>query len=343
MTPAPEFRALLRAVIAGRDLGADEMAFAIGAIMDGSWTPVQAAGLLGALATKGETWSEVVGAAEAMRARSMHVEHDVALVVDTCGTGGDGAHTINVSTATGFVLAGCGLHVAKHGNRAASSSCGSADVLEACGIPIDVPPEVAREQLERDRFTFLFAPLYHAALREVAPVRRELGVRTIFNVLGPLANPAHATHQVIGVASVAHLELVGRALVGLGAGAGAVVHADSGIDEVAGDVPTRVFQFDRTGARRWTLDPAEYGVRAPADALLGGMPAHNAAALRAILEGERSPRADVVALNAALALVVAERAGGIAEGLTLARRSLADGSAYAVFDRLRRPTELEFA
>jgi anthranilate phosphoribosyltransferase len=343
MTAAPEFRALLRAVIAGRDLLAEEMAYAVGAIMDATWSPVQAAALLGALATKGETSSEVVGAAEAMRARSKHVEHDLAVVVDTCGTGGDGAQTINVSTATGFVLAGCGLHVAKHGNRAASSLCGSADVLEACGIGIDGSPELARVQLERDRFAFLFAPLYHGALKEVGPVRRELGVRTIFNVLGPLANPAHATHQVVGVAIPAHLELVGGALLGLGARGGAVVHAQSGIDEVAGDVPTRVFQFGPLGTRRWTLDPADYGVRAPAEALRGGTPAFNAAALRAILEGERSPRADVVALNAALALVVAERAADIAEGLALAQRSLADGSAYAVFDRLRRPTELEFA
>ncbi len=338
-----DYRALLRGVIAGRDLTAAEMAFAVGAIMDGLWTPVQAAGLLGALATKGEAASEVVGAAEAMRARSLHVDHTLDVVVDTCGTGGDGAQTINVSTAAGFVLAGCGLHVAKHGNRAASSSCGSADVLEACGIRIDEPPEIARTQLERDKFAFLFAPLYHGALKEVAPVRRELGVRTVFNILGPLANPARATHQVIGVASPAHLELVGHASRELGTHGGAVVHARSGIDEVAGDVPTSVFQFDRNGTRRWTLDPADYGVHAPADALAGGTPAQNAAALRAILEGEASPRADIVALNAALVLVVSERTAGIAEGLDLARRALSSGAALAVFDRLRRPTELEFA
>jgi len=338
-----EFRTLLRAAISGRNLSSEEMAFAIGAMVDGTWSPVQAAALLGALATKGEVASEVVGAARAIRARSLHIEHDIDLVVDTCGTGGDGAQTINVSTAAGFVLAGCGLHVAKHGNRAASSLCGSADVLEACGVRIDAPPEVARVQLERDRFAFLFAPLYHATLREVAPMRRELGVRTIFNILGPLANPARATHQVVGVASTGHLELVGRALLELGARRGAVVHAESGIDEVAGDVPTRVFEFGPEGTRRWDLDPADYGVRAPAEALQGGTPAQNAAALRSILEGERSPRADIVALNAALLLVVAERAGDVAEGLSLARRSLADGSSYAVFDRLRRPTELEYA
>jgi len=337
-----EYPALLRTLIAHGDLDAEQMAYAIGAMMDGEWSEIQAGAFLSALATKGETPTEVVGAAEAMRARSLHVEHDLPLVVDTCGTGGDGAQTNNVSTAAGFVLAGCGLHVAKHGNRAASSLCGSADVLEAAGVRIDAPPEIARVQLERDRFAFLFAPLYHAALKEVAPVRRELGVRTVFNVLGPLVNPARATHQVIGVSSEGHLELVGRALADLGARGGAVVHATSGIDEIAGDVPTLVYQIGPHGPWRWTLDPADYGVRAEADALRGGTPEFNAAALRAILEGERSPRADVIALNAALVLVVAERVDDLAEGLALARRALADGSAYAVFDRLRRPTELEF-
>jgi anthranilate phosphoribosyltransferase len=338
-----DFRSILRQVLAGHDLDADLMAFSVGAMMDASWTPVQAGAFLAALATKGETATEVFGAAEAMRARSLHVEHDVPLVVDTCGTGGDGAHTINVSTAAGFVLAGCGLHVAKHGNRAASSLCGSADVLEACGIAIDTPPEIARVQLERDRFAFLFAPLYHPAAKEVGPVRRELGVRTIFNILGPLANPARATHQVIGVASERHLELVGGALQSLGARAGAVVHAQSGIDEISGDGVTHVYQFSGGVARRWTLDPASVGVSAPAGALSGGSPSYNAAALRAILEGERTPRADVVALNAALVLVVAERAADLREGLELARASLSGGAALDVFDRLRRPTEMEFA
>jgi len=337
-----DYRSLLRALIARRDLDAEQMAYAIGAMMDATWSPVQAGAFLAALAVKGETAAEVVGAAEAMRARSLHVEHDLATVVDTCGTGGDGAHTINVSTAAGFVLAGCGLPVAKHGNRAASSRCGSADVLEACGIEISVSPEQARGQLERDCFTFLFAPSYHPAAKEVAPVRRELGVRTIFNILGPLANPARATEQVVGVASPDHLELVGQALAQLGSRAGAVVHAQSGIDEVAGDAPTLVHQFGPEGTRRWTLDPASVGVFAPSDALRGGDPTENAAALRAILEGERSPRAEVVALNAALVLVVARRAADLGEGLALARTSLRGGAALDVFDRLRRPSELEF-
>jgi anthranilate phosphoribosyltransferase len=339
----PEYRTLLRAIIAGQDLAPESMAYAIGAMMDAVWSPVQSAAFLGALAVKGETPLEVFGAAEAMRSRGLHVEHDLDLVVDTCGTGGDGAHTINVSTAAGFVVAGCGLHVAKHGNRAASSLCGSADVLEACGLSIDTRPELARTQLERDRFTFLFAPHYHPAAKEVGPVRRELGVRTIFNVLGPLSNPARATHQVIGVATEAHLELVGGAFQALGARAGAVVHATSGIDEVAGDAPTLVYQFGPAGTVRWTLDPSEFGIDAPAGALAGGNPAYNAAALQAILAGERSARADVVALNAALLLVVAERATDLREGLELARASLHGGAALDIFERLRHPGLMEFA
>ena len=338
-----EFPALLRTLVAGHDLEADAMAFAVGAMMDGSWSATQAAALLAALATKGETTAEVVGAAEAMRARSLHVEHDFDVVVDTCGTGGDGAHTINVSTAVGFVVAGCGVRVAKHGNRAASSACGSADVLEASGIALDTSPEIARAFLEREHFAFLFAPQYHPSMKAIAPVRRELGIRTIFNVLGPLANPARATHQVVGVATPGNLALVGSALQALGARAGAVVHAQSGIDEIAGDVPTTVYQFDVAGARTWTLDPAAYGITAPADALVGGSPAVNAAALQAILAGERSPRAEIVALNAALVLLVAERCDDLAGGLALARESLAGGAALAVFDRLRTPSEVEFA
>ncbi len=338
-----EHRALLRAVCARRDLDAREMTDAVGAMMDESWTPVQSGAFLAALATKGETAFEIVGAARAMRERSLRVEHVLPLVVDTCGTGGDGASTINVSTAAGFVVAGCGVPVAKHGNRAASSECGSADVLEAAGIDIDASPQRAREHLERDGFAFLFAQRYHPAARRLGPVRRELGIRTVFNILGPLANPARATHQVIGVSRADHLGVIGDALAELGTHAGATVHARNGLDEIAGDVPTDVYAFTPSGATRWTLDPSAYGISAPSASLAGGSAAVNLAALVAILEGERSPRADVVALNAALVLVVAERATDVAEGLALARASLHDGSALAIFRRLSHPTHLEYA
>ena len=338
-----EYPPLLRALVRREDLDASQMRYAIGSMMDGTWTAAQSAAFLAALATKGETSVEVVGAAEAMRARSVPLTHDLGLVVDTCGTGGDGADTINVSTAAAFVVAGAGVHVAKHGNRAASSACGSADVLEALGVPIEAQPEVSRRNLERERFAFLFAPAYHPAARVVGPIRRELGVRTVFNVLGPLANPARATHQVVGVSNVSNLELVGGALAALGGRGGAVVHARSGIDEVAGDVPTDVYQFDGDDVRRWVLDPADYDITAGADALAGGSTAQNARALRAILEGERSQRSDVVALNAALVLVVAKRAADVAEGLSLARKSLGSGAALDVFERLRAPSRLEIA
>jgi anthranilate phosphoribosyltransferase len=330
-----EFRPMLRALLARHDLDAEAMAAAIGAIMDADWSAVQAAAFLTALAAKGETVGEIVGAAEAMRARSLHVEHELAEVFDTCGTGGDGAHTFNISTAVGFVVAGCGIAVAKHGNRAASSRCGSADVLESAGIPIDASPEVAAASLVQNRFAFLFAQRYHPAMKEVGPVRRDLGVRTVFNLLGPLANPARATRQVIGVAAASHLDLMGEALATLGARAGAIVHAESGIDEVAGDAPTHVYHFDANGMRRYAIDPSGLGISATTADIAGGEPAENARALLAVLQGERSPRADVVALNAALALVVAERATTLAEGLASARESLHGGAALGVFEAAR--------
>ena len=337
-----QFRAVLRRAIAGEDLGAEATAEAFGAIMDEQISAVQAAALLAALATKGETVAEIVGAARAMRERSLHVEH-AGDVVDVCGTGGDAAGTINISTAVAFVLAGAGVAVAKHGNRAASSQCGSADVLEALGVKIDVPPEQAARQLAVHRVTFLFAQHYHPAMRAVGPIRRELGVRTIFNVLGPLTNPAGATRQVIGVAREGWLPLLAEALAELGAAAGAVVHATNGIDEVAGDAPTRIVQFDASGPKTWVLVPRDYGVDASVEELRGGDARTNAEALLSILRGERSPRADVVCLNAALAFVVAGRAASIDEGLALARQSIADGKALQALDGLRGRPQMEFA
>lgn len=336
-----DYGTLLRTVIGRQHIDAEAMAFAIGSIMDGTWTNAQAGAFLGALATKGETAKELTGAASAMRERSLHVEHELPVVVDTCGTGGDGAGTINVSTCAGFVLAGCGLHVAKHGNRAASSKCGSADVLEAVGVPIDAGPDVARADLEQKRFAFLFAQRYHPAMRVVAPIRRELAVRTVFNLLGPLTNPARATHQVIGVANLGHLELVGEALQGLGAREGAVIHATSGIDEIAGDVPTHVFEFSNGSGRRYLIEPSEFGISATRETLAGGEVATNAAALRSILTGEDSARARIVALNAALVLLVANQAASLQDAFESACRALSSGAAYAVFESLLPKTETE--
>jgi anthranilate phosphoribosyltransferase len=335
-----DFPALLRSVLGGVSMTADEAAQAIGGIMDETISPVRAAALLAALAAKGETSAEVVGAARAMRERSVRVEHGLPLVLDIVGTGGDGAHTINISTAAALVVAGCGVPVGKHGNRAASSKCGSADVLEALGVQLERDPDTSARLLREACITFLFAQRHHPAFRAVGPIRRELGVRTIFNVLGPLTNPAGANRQVVGVADERHLVLLAEALRDLGGDAAAVVHSASGLDEVAGEGPTEVVQFDAAGMRRWTLDPADYGVHAPLEAIRGGDAAFNAEVLLAIIEGEKSPRADLVALNAALALVVAGAAADIPEGLATARAAIARGAARGALDALReRPRE----
>ncbi len=338
-----DYPAVLRSVLNGNDLSASDTARAIGAIMDETLSAVQAAALLAALAAKGESVDEIVGAATAMRERSVRVEHDVPLVMDVCGTGGDGAQTLNISTAAALVLAGAGVAVAKHGNRAASSACGSADVLEALGVKLERAPDASARLLQTARITFLFAQFHHPAMRAVGPVRRELGVRTIFNLLGPLTNPAGARFQLVGVAAARHVELLAAALQALGGVAGAVVHADSGLDEIAGDGPTRIVQFDRGEVRRWTLVPADYGIHATLADLRGGDASANARALLAILGGERSPRADVVCLNAALAFVIAGTCADIADGLRRARAGIDSGAAAAALNALRATREMEVA
>jgi len=292
--------------------------------MDGTMTAAQSAALLTAIAAREECVEELVGAARAMRERSLHVEHGLPLLMDVCGTGGDAAGTINISTMVALVVAAAGVPVAKHGNRAASSTCGSADVLEAVGTRIDLTPAQAAEMLESCGFAFMFAPAYHPAMKNVAPLRRELGVRTIFNVLGPLTNPARATHQVVGVARERHLELVGDALRALGVQAGAVVHSD-GVDEIVGDRAAIVYEFNEEAARRWIFDPGDYGVRVPLAELKGGSKESCSRAFLSILDGEQSGRAKVVWLNAGFALHVAGKANDISAGMEQARTAIADG------------------
>ena len=243
-------------MIAGNDLSAADAARAIGAFMDESLSPVRAAALLTALAAKGACADEIVGAARAMRERSVRVDHGLPLVLDIVGTGGDGAHTINISTAAALVVAGAGVPVAKHGNRAASSQCGSADVLEALGVRLDRDPETSAALLRSARIAFLFAA--SATIRRCGRSVRcapNSGVRTIFNLLGPLTNPAGAQRQVVGVFDERYLELLANGLRDLGGEAAAVVHAASGLDEIAGEGPTHVVQFDARGMRRWVLHP----------------------------------------------------------------------------------------
>ena len=325
---------LLRAVIGGRDLDEDEASAAIGALIDASYGPVRSAALLAAFATKGESIGELVGAARAMRTRAVPFHHALPLVLDVCGTGGDHQGTISISTAVAFVVAGAGIPVAKHGNRAVSSRCGSADVLDALGVPLDREPEASAALLAAHRIAFLFAPYYHPAMQAVTLIRRELGVPTIFNLLGPLTNPAGTTHQLVGVPDPWRQRLIASALERLGVHA-AVVTSASGLDEVAGEGPTDVLHVGPSGIRQTRIDPAEYGIAAPLAALRGGDARVNATALEAILADERSPRADVVALNAALALVLVEAAADLHEGLVLARRSIATGAAAAALAALR--------
>jgi anthranilate phosphoribosyltransferase len=332
---APQFSDVIGELLAHRHLDATAMSAVVGALIDGCWTQAQGGGFLAALASKGETIGELVGTAQALRDRSLRAPHDLSLVLDVCGTGGDRAGTINVSTCAAFVVAACGVPVAKHGNRAVSSRCGSADVLEYLGVPLDLSPEAAGRALARDGFVFLFAQRYHPAMKALAGLRRELGVRTIFNVAGPLANPAGATRQIVGVARPEHVEIVGNALRMLGTQAAAVIHARSGLDEIAGDGPTSVYRIERDAVLRYDINPADYGISAPHFTLAGGDVATNANALVAVLDGERSPRAEVVALNAALALQVAGCTRSLRDGLALAERALQSGAARDVFERAR--------
>jgi anthranilate phosphoribosyltransferase len=326
---------MLRRLLGGENLSGEEAAFFVGEIVDGAYTPAQAGAVLAALAGKGESVDEIAGAARAMRERSVRVEHALPMVVDVVGTGGDHADSINISTMAALVVAAAGIPVAKHGNRAASSACGSADVLEAAGFPIEVAPEVAAQMLRESNFTFMFAPRYHPAMRNAAAVRRELGVRTIFNLLGPLSNPARATHQVVGVAREDLVDRLGPALRALGVQRGAVVHGGSGLDEVSGDAPSRVYSFDEHGAHTWQLDPRDAGVASPLRTPVGGSVERCRDAFIEILQGAPSDASDVVALNAALVLHLTGARGRLAEAFELARSVLRSGEAWRTFERAR--------
>jgi anthranilate phosphoribosyltransferase len=301
--------------------------------MDGAYTPVQAAGLLVALAAKGESVDEITGAARAMRDRALRVDHGLPMVADVVGTGGDAANTVNISTMAALVVAAAGIPVAKHGNRAASSACGSADVLEAAGFPLEVSPESAAIALRESGFTFLYAPRYHPAMRNVGPVRRELRVRTIFNVLGPLTNPAGATRQVVGVAHPTLVETLGEVLRALGVDRGAVLHAGNGLDEVAGDVPTHIYSFDSEGGRSWMLEPSAYGIDVPTASLVGGSVEACREVFVRTLGGESTPASKVVALNAAVVLYAIGAEARLDEALERTQSVMRSGDPWRVFER----------
>lgn len=319
----------IRRAVAGQHLSQAESFAAINAIMAAEATPAQVAALLVALATKGETAAELAGAAAAMRAHCTRVQARQPLL-DVCGTGGDGAGTFNISTCAAFVVAGAGGAVAKHGNRAMSSRCGSADVLEALGVDIAMGPADAAATLERCGIAFFFAQHYHPAMRQVAAVRRELGLRTVFNLVGPLTNPATPSHQIVGVAHPHALPLVAEALQRLGCSRGAVLHAADGLDEISLSGPTRVIEWKGTERKTYDLQPEDFGVAtASRDTISGGDPAHNAGVLLKVLDGAHGPPRDIVVINAAFALYVYGRATTPAAGVALAAASIDSGAAHA--------------
>ena len=318
----------IQRLLDGHDLSLLDARAAMGSIMEGEATPAQIAGFLVALRTKGETADEIAGFAEAMREHVVPVTPLRTPVVDIVGTGGDGANTFNISTAAALLAASAGAGVAKHGNRAASSTAGSADVLEALGIDIEQPSERIALSIDELGFGFMFARTHHPAMRHVASVRQELGIRTVFNVLGPLANPAGACDGVFGVYSAELALTYAEALAELGSRRAFVVHGDGGIDELSPFGPSLVVEVVDGDIREWELDPRELGIH-PSDpaALRGGSAAENATTIRSVLAGEPGGRREAVLLNAAAALVAAELVDDLAEGLGLAATAIDSGAA----------------
>ena len=327
----------LQRLSAGRDLEETEARAVLLEIMGGRAGEAQTAAFLSALRVKGETAEEIVGMARAMSELAEKVEVDADVILDTCGTGGDGAQTFNISTAAALVAAGAGVTVAKHGNRSATSKCGSADVLEALGVHIDLAPEQVSRCIAEAGIGFMFAPRHHLAMKHVAPVRRELGMATTFNLIGPLTNPAGARHQLIGVADARYVGRIAEAVRLMGSERNLIVHSEDGLDEISTTCPTAVVEvFAGQGFDvRYEVAPEEFGMRrAELDELRGGDAAENAGILRGVLDGAAGPHLDIVLLNAGAALFIAEATGSIAEGVDAARAAVASGAARAKLDAL---------
>ncbi|HYV45518.1 MAG TPA: anthranilate phosphoribosyltransferase [Myxococcaceae bacterium] len=317
----------LKKIAAREDLTREEMAKAMEEIADGIATPAQIGALLVGLRVKGETAEEILGAAETMRARVDRVVVNREVFVDTCGTGGDGRSTFNISTAAAFVVAGAGVCVAKHGNRAVSSKCGSADVLVALGVNVDAPKAVVERCIGEVGIGFLFAPRLHPAFKAAAAIRRELGLRTVFNLLGPLANPALARHQVMGVFDARWVPVLGKVLSALGTRRAFVVHGD-GLDEISIAGATQVAEVRGESVETYEISPEAMGLeRAAVAELAGGDAEHNARMIRDVLGGQKGAAADAVIANAAAALVAGHAAGTLVEGVALARSSIKSGAA----------------
>ncbi|MCA1907735.1 MAG: anthranilate phosphoribosyltransferase [Magnetospirillum sp.] len=346
-TPAPVpvslalMKEILGRIAAGHTMSEDQAEEVFEVIMSGDATPAQIGGLLMALRVRGETVEEITGAARIMRAKALRVEAPAG-AIDTCGTGGDGSGTFNISTAAAFVVAGAGVPVAKHGNRALSSKSGSADVLSALGIKVDADMALVKESLWDNNIGFLMAPRHHNAMRHVAGPRVELGTRTIFNLLGPLANPAQADFQLLGVFASQWVEPMAEVLGRLGVKRAWVVHGLDGLDEITTTAPTLVSEWKDGKLHSFEVRPSDAGLRmAHASDLKGGDAQHNASALRALLDGTPGAYRDIVLLNAAAALVVAGKVADLKEGVALATKSIDDGAARAALDRMVAITNRE--
>jgi anthranilate phosphoribosyltransferase len=328
-------QAALNRVLDGHDLSRDEAREAMGEIMRGETTQAQIAGFLVALRAKGETSEEIAGCADAMRAHVLPVRPQRQDLVDTAGTGGDGARTLNISTAAALVAAAAGAGVAKHGNRAVSSASGSADVLEALGFELELPAERIARSIDELGFGFLFAPAHHPAMKHAAPVRRELATRTVFNVLGPLTNPAGARAQIVGVYGPGLVRTIAEVLAQLGAERAFVVHGAGGIDELSPCGPNLVCEVVGGDVRARTIDPAELGVAPCApEALRGGSPGENAQAIREVFGGARGAAREAILLNAAGAIAAAGHADDLRDGIGLARTAVDSGAAAERLERL---------
>jgi anthranilate phosphoribosyltransferase len=334
----------LARLLDGHDLSREQAHDVMASIMSGEASPAQIAGFLIALRVKGETADEIAGCAEAMREHALPVRPQRDDLVDTAGTGGDGAHTINISTAAALVAAAAGAGVAKHGNRAVSSACGSADVLEALGFNLELSTDRVARSIDELGFGFLFAPTHHPAMRHAAPVRSELAARTVFNVLGPLTNPAGARAQVVGVYAPELVRTIAEVLAQLGATRAFVVHGAGGIDELSPAGPNFVCEVVDGDVRARNIDPLEFGLpRCDPGDLRGGSPPDNAAAIRAVFAGENGGRRSAILLNAAGAIAAGGHAEDLSEGLELAREAVDSGAAAARLDELIAFTHSEGA
>ncbi len=332
-------RESIAAVVSGQSLTMEEASSVMREIMEGEATPAQLGAFLTALALKGETTQEIAGMARVMREMALRVEVEGELV-DTVGTGGDGKNTFNISTATAFIAAGAGLKVAKHGNRAASGSCGSADVLEALGVQIELSPVAVAQCINEVGVGFMFAPAFHPAMRHAGPVRREIGIRTVFNILGPLTNPAGAQTQLLGVAFPELGGIMAEVLGLLGSHHAMIVHGAGGLDEISLSGDTSVWEVRGGQVEEWTLRVEDTGLpETPIEAIRGGSKEENAATMRRLFQGEQGPVRDMVLLNSAGVLMVGDKAETIRQGVEMSAGIIDSGAALAKLDQMVEVTQ----